>query len=258
MSNWISEIRWDESRNPPAPYRVYLVDGPGYKAGDRQYVPPIEAATATYAEATPRLKAWGESMMAAKPGKAFNHMSADATSWDSKSGQWKQSFDPTGLGIVGAGSIIGAGALGAGAGGGGAASSPTQAAMYGPNTSAMASQGVSSTVPLGSVGATTAGAGAAGAAGAAASGGTLGKIANWLKDNGGDLAALGIPAAAMAFGGNGGGSANIPPEISKLLAQAEARTRRADPLHQAAVQMAFGALPTYGRQGINLPKVELP
>jgi hypothetical protein len=34
--------------------------------------------------------------------------------------------------------------------------------------------------------------------------------------------------------------------------------RRADPLHQAAVQLAFAGLPTYGRDGITLPRVELP
>lgn len=241
-SNSVSEVRWDGR----GPYRVVLMGLPGYPAGTKMYVAPNEAAMGHHGDA--RLKAWGTQMLASKPGKSFNHMSADSSFFDGHTGSWDQKFDPTGLGIVGAGGIIGAGVAGAGAGaGGGTSASAAPGAVDAAGVVGPAGGGV----PLGGVGATT---GATSAAG-----GTLGKLAGWLKDHGGDLAALGIPAAAMAFGGNGGGgNSALSPEISRLLAQAEARTRRADPLHQAAVQMAFGALPTYGRAGINLPKVDLP
>ena len=246
-SNWISEIRWDER----GPYRVYLMDGPGYKAGEKTYVPPAEAV----ASDDPKLKAWGEQNGA--PGQSFLR---NRGNWDSDTGSWEQGLNWTNILSAATGAAIGGPALAGALGGGGGAAAPAAAA---------GGALPSSSIPVGTAMAATpatAGMAAGGSAGvgsvapAAAglpSGGN--SLTNFLKNNAGALAGIGIPAVASALGGSGGGgNAEMLPELQRLLAMAEARTRRADPLHQAAVQMAFGALPTYGRQGITLPKVGTP
>jgi len=282
-SNWISDIYWDERGRP---YRVYLMDGPGYRKGERQYVPPVEAR---YSD-DPKLRAWGEGNQ--QPGQSFLK---ERGTWDSDTGEWDQGTNwtnllsagvggaiaaPLLLGAVGGGAAGSAGAGGAAggsgaaggagatgaylapaAGGSGAAATggalasssiPVTAAMHGPNTAAMGSQGASAGIPN-----------------TAALGGVAPAAANALTSGGGmglremlEAAAKGAPLALSALGGLGGGgnggNAQGMEEMNRIARITEARMRRADPLHEAAVQMAFGGLPTYGRQGITLPKVPLP
>ena len=254
-SNWISEVRWDERQRP---YRVYLIDGPGYRAGERQYISPAEPHPSNTSD--PKLLQWAAQNKA--PGQSYLR---ERGTWNSDEGEWDRGINWTNILNTAVGAGIGVGGLSAAGAFGGAApaaggaggalpssSIPVSAAMSGP--AAIGSQAASAGIPLGGV--MPAAAGAAGGAAAAAGGNGL---TNFLRDNAGTLAGVGIPAAAAALsGGGGGGSNELPPELARILAMAEARTRRSDPLHQAAVQMAFGALPQYGRAGINLPKVELP
>jgi hypothetical protein len=72
------------------------------------------------------------------------------------------------------------------------------------------------------------------------------------------LASL-VPALmATAKSGGSGGSGAGSDDLARLNAITEARMRRADPLHQVAVQLAFQRAPISARNGIALPNVPLP
>jgi hypothetical protein len=148
-------------------------------------------------------------------------------------------------------------------GGGAAASGSAGAAggtttMVAPGIPAVAGTGAGITAPLGGVTAAGAGAGTAAAAGG---GSMLDKLKKSLTSTEGmaSLASL-IPMLAMAGGGNSGGGANGPgsEELRRIQAITEARMRRADPLHQVAVQLAYGRAPVSARQGVDLNNVRLP
>lgn len=172
----------------------------------------------------------------------------------------------TGLGAFGIGPLSGLFGAGAGAGTGAAAggelaagSIPTSLAMQAVPAS-IASQGVSAGLGAGLAGA--GGAGAAGAAGAAAGGGGL---ASGLASAGKKaLSGLASPsgaaglAALIAGLASSRNSTQNSDEIQRIQAINEARMRRADPLHQVAVNLAFGRLPTNYRQGVDLQNIPLP
>jgi hypothetical protein len=71
-----------------------------------------------------------------------------------------------------------------------------------------------------------------------------------------NLAGLGAVVGGL-FNGNGGGQDDAE-ELRRIQAITEAQMRRADPLHQAAVQLAFGRMPTNYRQGVTMNPVRLP
>lgn len=241
-SNWISEVRFDERGRP---YRVYLMDGPGYRAGERAYVPPAEAV----ASDDPRLRQWGEQNGA--PGQSFLR---ERGTWNSRTGEWDRGINWSNIASAATGALIGAPYL-AGIGGAGPAAGPSAGSAGSTLPASSVPLGTAMTATPATAGMVSQGASLGGVMPAVAGGNA---ITRFLRDNAGTLAGIGIPAAAAALSSPGGGSNELPAELKRILAMAEARTRRSDPLHQAAVQMAFGALPTYGRAGINLPKVELP
>jgi hypothetical protein len=255
-SNWISDPYFDEQGRP---YVIYKMDGPGYKAGDRRYISPAEVHPSNAWGQDPRLLAWAQQMQASKPGQSFLR---NRPHWDSDEGEWDRGINWTNILSAAVGGGIGAGALNAagiigGAGGGGAAGSggplasssvPVSASMHGPATAAMGSAGASAGVPLGAV------APAAAGAGAAAGGSALKKVLDALSA----AAPVALPLAAGALTPGGGGGNSGTGDLNRIAQITEARMRRADPLHQAAVQLAFAGMPTYGKQGINLPQVPLP
>ncbi|MEY2873003.1 MAG: hypothetical protein RLZZ373_374 [Pseudomonadota bacterium] len=143
---------------------------------------------------------------------------------------------------------------------------PTQAATSAsqatggllPNTTPVPYSAVSlmpPTTPLGGVAAAPAATTAAGAAGGSA----LDRLRSSLTSPNGvaQLAAL-IPMLSMATSGGGGGNGQDAGELDRIRAITEARMRRADPLHQVAVQLAYGRAPLSARQGIALNNVQLP
>jgi len=141
--------------------------------------------------------------------------------------------------------LMGGGAAASGAGG--------TTTMVAPGIPAVAGTGAGVTAPLGGV--------TAAATGAAAGGGSmLDKLKKSLTSTEGmaSLASL-IPMLAMA-GGGGGGDVNGQgsDELRRIQAITEARMRRADPLHQVAVQLAYGRAPVSARQGVELNNVRLP
>jgi hypothetical protein len=136
---------------------------------------------------------------------------------------------------------------------GGASGATTMAA---PGIPAVAGTGAGVTAPLGGVAAGT----AAGGAGAAAAGGSaLDRLRSSLTSPNGiaQLASL-IPMLTMATSGGGGGNGQDSGELDRIRAITEARMRRADPLHQVAVQLAYGRAPVSARQGVALNNVRLP
>jgi len=281
-SNWISEVRWDERGRP---YQVYLMDIGGHRAGERSYVAPENARNSS----DPRLRQWASQNQ--QPGESLFQ---NGGTWNNEAGEFDRGVNWNNLATIGTGALTGVGMLGAlttpavaagsagaggaaggsgaaggagatgaylapAAGGSGAAtggalassSIPITAAMQGPNTSAMVSQGASAGIPN-----------------TAALGGVAPAAANALTSGGMSLkdlieaAAKGAPLALSALGGLGGGgnggNAQGMDEMNRIARITEARMRRADPLHEAAVQLAFAGLPNYGREGITLPKVPLP
>ena len=250
-SNWISSIRWDER----GPYRILLM---GPDAGQKRYVAPAEVNPLNTSD--PKLLQWAAANQ--RPGQS---LLKNAGTWNSETGDWDRGTNWTNIANMGVGAFLGgpalANAFGGGSGaasaaGGGtlpASSVPVSAAMHGP--AAIASQGVSAglpaTAPLGGV--------AANAATQAGSGGILKKIADLAGNPATQIAmAAGLPLLTGMGPGGGSGTPEIPDELKRYLGLSEARIRRVDPLHQAATQMAFQGLPTYGRQGITLNKVDLP
>lgn len=186
-----------------------------------------------------------------------------------------------GGGGAGAGTAAAGAGAGSGAAGGGAlaaGSIPTSLAMFGPG--AVASQGVSAGLPLalgGSagaglpslVGSTVPGLEAAVPASIASQNVSQGGGSTQEQSGGGgwgrDLVrqlaspqgAASLMAVIAGLKGSGGGG-EATEEMRRLQRINEARMRRADPLHEVAVNLAFGRLPTNYRQGVNLPRVPLP
>lgn len=131
-----------------------------------------------------------------------------------------------------------------------------------------------SIIPPAATGAGTAaipsGAAVGGAAAPAATTGTAAGITNATRIGTGVVAglrgALRDPAtyAALAplltslFAGRGNSGSGATDEMRRMQAITEAQMRRADPLHQVAVQMAYGRAPTRYRQGTALSNVQLP
>jgi hypothetical protein len=163
-----------------------------------------------------------------------------------------------GLGAAGVGPAAGLFGGGGAASGAGAASagSLTEGLMSAVPAS-IASQGVSAGVPLGAMaaGAGTAAAplGAMGLAGSAGSG--LASAAKEFFTDPSNLAGLGTVIAGLA---SGRGNQQDTEQLERIQQITEAQMRRADPLHQAAVQLAFGRMPTNYRQGIDLKNIPLP
>lgn len=250
-SNWISEVRWDEQGRP---YRVFLMETNGKPAGTRTYLSPAEAVTFE----DPRIRQWGEAN--GQPGNSFLR---ERGRWNPTEGKWDQPLNFGNIGSAAIGATFGGAHLaGLGGGGGGAAQAGTLpntsgswsgAAIHGP--ASIASQGASAGIPasaaLGAVQPVTEAATSGG-------GGVVDKIKNALTSGEGVGALASLLPLLVAGGFGGGGNNAMDPSLSKVLAMNEAQMRRADPLHQAAVQLAFGNLPTYAREGIDLPRVPLP
>lgn len=73
------------------------------------------------------------------------------------------------------------------------------------------------------------------------------------------IASLASLIPMLAAAGGGGGSKNAgSDELARIQAITEARMRRADPLHQVAVQLAYNRAPISARNGISLQNVTLP
>lgn len=148
--------------------------------------------------------------------------------------------------------IIGPLAVGAAGGVGALASGPAAAGVI-PGTGIPTVAGAGGTAALPTAPAVTAGT----IAGTTAAGtSAIDKIRNSLTSANGiaSLASL-IPALVSATSG-GGNTGNA--DLSRLNAITEARMRRADPLHQVAVQLAYGRAPIRARNGISLQNVPLP
>lgn len=164
-----------------------------------------------------------------------------------------------GLGTLG----LGAAGVGPASGlfGGGSAASAAPASLTEGLMSAVpaniASQGVSAGVPLGSLaagsGSAAAPLGGLGLAGTAGSG--LASAAKEFLTDPSNLAGLGTVIAGLASGRSGGEDAE---QLQRIQQITEAQMRRADPLHQVAVNLAFGRMPTNYRKGVALNPVALP
>lgn len=253
-SNWISEVRWDEQGRP---YRVLLMPTNGQPAGTRTYLAPIEAMQFD----DPKIRAWGESNQ--RPGQSLFR---DAGRWNPSEGQWDRGVNWTNVANLGVGAFLAGPAIANAIGGGGPAAA-SQAGSAGPltNTAATApaiygpaSVGGSQAVSAGVGAGTGAAVGGVQPTTPAVAGGSLADKVKQALTSGQGIAALAGVAPLLAGALGGGGSNDLPPELSRVLAINEARMRRADPLHEAAVQLAFQGLPTYGREGISLPRVPLP
>jgi hypothetical protein len=250
-SNWISDIQWDPQGRP---YRTVLQDGSGMKAGQRTYVSPAEVSPQNTSDV--RLLQWAQ-QNSAPSGSLLRERGV----WNAREGKWDRPVNYGNIGNMAVGGFLAGPAI-AGAYGGGTpaaaplASTPGPAAgIYGP-----ASVGGSQAVSAGIGPASAAVGGVAPTAAAAGGGSALKKVADILGNPATQIAlAAGLPLAmGMGPDGGGNGNAGIPPELQRYLGLSEARIRRADPLHQAAVQMAWQGLPTYGRDGITMNKVPLP
>ncbi len=152
-------------------------------------------------------------------------------------------LDPRIVGPLAVGASAGVGALGAAGGGG------TSSVIPGTGIPT-AGGGVGVTAPTAGTIAGTTGAGTS----------ALEKLRSSLTSANGvaSLASL-IPALMAATGGGGGnGSGAGSDELARIQAITEARMRRADPLHQVAVQLAFNRAPISARNGISLSNVPLP
>lgn len=170
-----------------------------------------------------------------------------------------------GLGLAGLGPL---GFLG----GGGAAASPAAGAAGGliPNSGGALTAGLSGAVP-----ASIASQGVSGALGTAmpAAAGAAGSVTGGLAKNaaegagggvGGFLKGLATPengaalAALVAGLMSGRGNNQSVDNINRIQNITEAQMRRADPLHQVAVNLAFGRMPTNYREGVQLENMPLP
>ena len=145
-----------------------------------------------------------------------------------------------------AGGAMAAGGYGLGAalgGGGAAASGGTAGVIPGTGIPTVAGTGVGATAPI----ATT-------VAGTSA----LEKLRSSLTSSQGVGALASLLPALMAANGGGGNSGGGSGELARIQAITEARMRRADPLHQVAVQLAYNRAPVSARSGVSLQNVPLP
>ena len=118
-SNWISDPQWDGQGKP---YVTMLMDGPGYKKGDRRYIAPAEVHPSNSYGQDPKLLAWAQGNQA--PGQSLLH---ERGQWNPRTGKWDQGINYTNLASIGVGGLIaapfvvpalaGLGGGGAGAGG---------------------------------------------------------------------------------------------------------------------------------------------
>ena len=72
-----------------------------------------------------------------------------------------------------------------------------------------------------------------------------------------NIVGLGSVLAGL-LGGRSNAAAQDSEEMRRIARITEAQMRRADPLHQVAVNLAFGRLPVHYRQGVDLRNVPLP
>lgn len=187
-------------------------------------------------------------------------------------------LDPRIVGPLAVGASAGVGALGAAGGGGGASVIPgtgiptvsgTGVGVTAPASLSMPAAGASGVIPgtgIPTVGGTGVGVTTPTAAGTiagttAAGTSAIDKLRRSLTSAQGaaSLASL-LPAliATARSGGNGSGGGAGSDELARIQAITEARMRRADPLHQVAVQLAFNRAPISARNGISLQNVPLP
>lgn len=247
-SNWISEVRWDEQGRP---YRLVLQNTASLRAGQRTYVSPGEVNPQNTSDV--RLLQWAQ-----KNSQPGGSLLQERGRWNPTEGKWDRPTNWGNVANMGVGAFLAgpaiASALGSGAP---AAAAPAGGgtSMVAPGIPAVAGTGGGLTAP-----ATAALGGVAPTAAAAGGGGALKKVADILGNPATQVALAATLPLALGMGPGGGGNNNaaIPAELQRYLGLSEARIRRADPLHQAAVQMAWEGLPTYGRQGITPTKVPLP
>ena len=230
----------------------------------RHYIPPI---TASQYRDDPRMLQWAASQGVTpenpsgtiQPGGFFKGRGE----WQSDEGQYEQPTNWGNIAALGVGGAIAAPfvapvlGFGAGQAAGAAGASGLTEGLMSAVPASIASQGISSTVPLG--GMMVGGAGGAGAAGAASGIGS--RLADTGKDFLSDLAspqgAASLAALIAGLRGQGSGQESSE-EMRRIQAITEAQMRRADPLHQVAVNLAFGRMPTNYRQGVNLQNIPLP
>jgi hypothetical protein len=244
-SNWISDIRWDERGRP---YRVYLMDVGGRRAGERSYIPPAEAATIN----DPRLQAWARQNQ--RPGASLFQ---NAGTWNNQDGEWDRGFNWSNAATIGAGALTGAGIAGAFSGGAGGAAAPGGAL---PSSSVPVSASMVGPAAIGSQGAS---AGVGAAVPAAAAGAGVSTLRQGLQDGaqaaGGfgwqDAAGLAplIPLLMSAFGGGNnsgpfGDHADLAGEATKAMALQRQRMEQAQPVYDTLVRMSMGMSPQAYRQ----------
>ena len=259
LIDWSQPIQWDAQGRP------FVIDN----GGRRSYIPPVVAGQF---RDDPRLLAW-----AASQGVTAERPSGNVPrggfirgrgQWDSDEGGWDRPLNVgnlMGLGIGGAIAApfvlpalgVGGGAGAAGAGQAAAGAGLTEGLMSAVPAS-IASQGVSAGIPLGGLAAGAGGAGAAGTAAAAGGAGLMDRLKNLLTSPQGIGTAASIAASLASGDGSNSQTRDLEAQAARNAAITEARMRRVDPLHEAAVQLAFGRLPTSSRQGIDLTRVPLP
>ena len=253
-----NDIRWDERGSP-----FWMT-----ASGKRHFLPPIIAGQ--YRD-NPRLLQWAQSqgVTAEKPsgnvpGGSFLRGRGE---WNTDEGQYDRPLNVGNLASLGIGGAIAAPfllpALGIGGGGSAAAAAPAASGsltegLMSAVPASIASQGASAAVPLGGVAAGT-GAGAGAATGSAlAAGSGLDRLKNALMSPQGIGTAASIASLLASGDGTSDQTRALEQQAARNAAITEARMRRTDPLHEAAVQLAFGRLPVSSRNGITLTRVPLP
>jgi hypothetical protein len=255
------DIRFDESGRP-----YYTT-----QSGQRSYLPPAIAGQS----GNPRAVQWAESQGyrltrdasgaatgvqdSSVPTGGFTRSRGE---WNPQSGQYDQGLNMSGLGgaILGGATVapmalgaLGVGPLATAAGGSGASGSGavggTELGGWLPSQSMGASMSATPMYP-------TVGAGTA-AGGVGATAGASGGLSGVLKALTGsqNLPSL-IGLGTSLMGGMGGGGTNGSAEADRIKAITEARMRRADPLHQMAVNLAASRMPT--NMQLPVPNVPLP
>jgi hypothetical protein len=135
-SNWISDIQWDGDR----PYRVFLKDGSGYKAGDRTYVSPHEVND----NSDPRLAQWANANK--NPGGS---LLKERGRWNPTEGKWDRPINWGNIGSMAVGGFLAAPAVAGAIGGMGGAGGGASAAASGAPAAAAAPTAVAPTVAAG-------------------------------------------------------------------------------------------------------------
>ena len=146
-SNWISDPQWDQQNRP---YVEMLMDGPGYKKGDRRYIAPAEVWSSNSYGEDPRLMQWADANRNA-PGQSLLR---ERGQWNPRTGKWDQGVNWTNIASMAVGGAMAApfvvpavSSLISGAGAEGAAA---------PLLTNTATPGMASIVPTGAMGAGTA------------------------------------------------------------------------------------------------------